>query len=293
MFLQNSNVRFLTIFYLFVFLFIPICIASAKETIFIQAIKYGKNFTFSSAYKDESNQQLPYYVYQKQFNGNEFDVQFSNLNYINVDVEFSTSWNISPDLLISKQIVKEKGRTQANVIINPYRLNGQQLQLLQSFDIDIIAIENNSNLRPSSTLQSYVNNSVLANGDWYKFGVTKAGIYKLDFNFFKQLGINTGNIHPNNIRIFGQFGGMLPELAGTNRTDDLKEYPIKVITQNPNQFQQGDFVLVYCKGPDLWNYDGSKQQFKLIKNLYSTTQNLFITTNNGSGLRIGSISGNT
>lgn len=293
MFLQNYKIRFLTIFYLFVFAFFPMSIAFAKETVVIHAIKYGKNLSFSSAYKDELNQQLPYYVYQKQFNGNEFDVQVSNLNYINVDIEYSDSWNISTELLISKQLVKEKGKNKANIIINPYRLNGQQLQLLQSFDINIIATDDNSNLRPSSTLQSYVSNSVLANGDWYKFGVSKAGIYKLDFNFFKQLGMNTGNIHPNNIRIFGQFGGMLPELAGADRVDDLKEYPIKVITQNPNQFQQGDFVLVYCKGPDLWNYDGTKQQFKFTKNLYSATQNLFITTNNGSGLRIGSISGNT
>ena len=294
MFLRNCRDIFLTIIYVFVASFIYPVLALGKESFAIIPIKYGDFITFQSAYKVTSTQLFPYYVYEAPFYGNSFDVQISNLSYTDISTrDVVLGDDLSSELLIEKKVVKEKNNSQAKVIINPFRLNGNQLQILQSFDIDIISNNNGSMFRTESTAQTYVNNSILSNGEWYKFGIQKAGVYKLDFNFLKQLGINPNNINPNNIRIFGQYGGMLPELAGADRVDDLKEYPLKVVTQNYNQFQQGDYILVYCKGPDLWSYDISKQQFKFTKHLYSETQNLFLTTNNGSGLRIGSFNENT
>ena len=45
--------------------------------------------------------------------------------------------------------------------------------------------------------------SVLSNGQWYKMGLTKEGVYKLDKNFLmKEVGINAG-FDPRTLKIYG------------------------------------------------------------------------------------------
>lgn len=267
--------------------------AFARESINVNHSIIGNNHIYlEHGFKQNASQILPFYAYQTIINEQDFEVEISNLNYTNLDVQNLDNSKISNDLIIEKSLSKEKGLKYAKVIINPFRINGNTIQILNSFDISINPLGNNQQQRIGSLL-SYASNSVLSNGNWYKFSVAKAGIYKLDYNFLKQLGISVNSINPTNIRIVAGESGMLPELAGADRVDDLKDYPIKVVTQTNNQFQQGDYILVYCKGPDLWNFDITKQQFKFTKHLYSSVQNLFISVNSGAGSRVSNINGTT
>src|SRR6187551_661095 len=70
--------------------------------------------------------------------------------------------------------------------------------------------------------RSYVSNSVLATGNWYKIAVTREGVYRLDIAFLNGLGI-TGNIPTSQIRIFGNTGSLLPEANSEKPIDDLQE----------------------------------------------------------------------
>ncbi len=131
-----------------------------------------------------------------------------------------------------------------------------------------------------------VTGSALATGTWYKIATTQTGFYKLDFNFFKSLGIDPATINPANIRVFGNGGYMLSENNAVPRISDLAENAIIVNDGGDNAFNNGDYALFYALGTTEWVKDSVNQKFKHIKNLYADTAYYFITVNNGAGLRV-------
>ncbi|MBL4904485.1 MAG: hypothetical protein JKZ00_00285, partial [Flavobacteriaceae bacterium] len=56
-----------------------------------------------------------------------------------------------------------------------------------------------------------ISNSVLSKGDWYKFSVDTTGVFRIDRALLQKMGINTSNIDPRNIRIYGNGGAMLAQ----------------------------------------------------------------------------------
>ena len=86
-----------------------------------------------------------------------------------------------------------------------------------------------------STVQAqYTEQSVLNQGEFYKFRLKETGIYILDKNFLEKLGVDLSKVNMNQIRIYGNSGGMLPERAGAERADDLLENAIEVVDKNSN-----------------------------------------------------------
>jgi hypothetical protein len=202
---------------------------------------------------------------------------------------------IQNDVIIKTEIGSERKQNMASVSILPFRVNNGNIEILTSFELSItptltpmerIANEQNIN-------RIYAPNSILNTGKWFKFGVTKTGIYKLDYNFLKNLGFSPSSILPQNIRIFGHRSGMLPELAGATREDEPLEIPIKVVTASPTQFQTNDYILAYLQGPEKWSFQSTSQTFKAQKHLYSDTKNFFISADVGMGARIPSINSST
>ena len=61
--------------------------------------------------------------------------------------------------------------------------------------------------------------SVMASGNWYKIAVDKEGIYRITYSELVNLGITD----PENVRIYGLGGAMLPETADKNSGNDLLE----------------------------------------------------------------------
>ena len=58
---------------------------------------------------------------------------------------------------------------------------------------------------------SYAQSSVLATGEWYKIATTRTGVHKIDAAFLKDAGIDITKLNPQNIRLFGNGGGILPQ----------------------------------------------------------------------------------
>lgn len=140
-------------------------------------------------------------------------------------------------------------------------------------------------LLPIGTKAQYAENSVLATGNWYKIGIPETGIYKLNFNDLQNLGINTSNLSVQNIGIYGHNGGMLPEMVGSPRIDDLKKIPIQIVS-NSSDFGINDYILFFAEGPDLIHYNTSTQEYTHSKNLYSNFKGYFITTSETEQLTI-------
>lgn len=196
---------------------------------------------------------------------------------------------IGNQLTINNFVGVERKNKVATVTILPFIVNNGQVEILTSFDLEILPTSTSSGRLLGTTDRIYASNSILSTGKWFKFGVTKTGVYKLDYAFLKNLGLAVDAISPADIRIFGHRAGMLPELAGADREDDAREIPLKVVSAAGNRFQAGDYVLAYLPGPEQWNYDASRQFFVAKKHLYSDTKNFFITADAGAGARINSV----
>lgn len=139
------------------------------------------------------------------------------------------------------------------------------------------------NLKKKST----VKNSVLSTGTWYKFSIEKSGVYKIDRSFLQNLGINTNDINPKNIKIYGNGGALLPMLNNEPRFDGLQENAIYIQGENDNSFDDNDYILFYGKGAHSWNVDtNSPNLSRHINNIYSDKAYYFLTIDDNQGKRI-------
>ena len=61
--------------------------------------------------------------------------------------------------------------------------------------------------------------SVLKEGDWYKIGIVKTGLYKISYQDLVGYGINPESIDPRDLQIYGNGGAMLEESTSRPRPD--------------------------------------------------------------------------
>ena len=76
--------------------------------------------------------------------------------------------------------------------------------------VSFIVNYNNNTNRSSIRSRREITNSVLNSGQWYKFYVDTTGVFRLSKNFLNRLGVNTNNIDPRNIKLYGNGGAMIP-----------------------------------------------------------------------------------
>ncbi len=129
--------------------------------------------------------------------------------------------------------------------------------------------------------------SVLATGKWYKIGVTKEGIYKIDKTFLTSLGIDVTTIDPKNIRLYGNGGKLIPEKNSQFRYDDLNENAITIVGESDGVFDNTDYLLFYGQSTDSWKHvAGSSIPYHHQMHYFSDTSFYFITTDLGLGKRV-------
>lgn len=189
---------------------------------------------------------------------------------------------------VTSTVVVETKKPSLNVSIFPFRRNASgQIEKLISFDI-VFEASSNSTLRnglpPAKTLAT---SSVLNSGTWYKISVSQDGIYKISYQFLKNIGLDPDVIDPHNIRIYGNGGGMLPLANSAFRYDDLQENAIYIEGEGDNVFNQSDYILFYGQSPVRWTYNPSScNKFSHSNNLYTDNNYYFITADLGTGKRI-------
>ncbi|MFQ5335006.1 MAG: hypothetical protein ACE5DN_02920, partial [Flavobacteriales bacterium] len=212
-----------------------------------------------------------------------------------VDVEFEKMLPeevelIRGDPLIGEEIVTQtvvsyyKKHAYAVVWFVPIRKNPSTGTYEKMTSYRLVIKGANYRSSPPGRTRAYAANSVLAAGDWYKIGVTNTGIFKIDYEFLQNMGMDLANIDPRNIRVYGNGGGMLPYNNSVFRYDDLAENTIYIEGESDGTFDIGDYILFYGQGPDQWQFNGS--DYTHIKNCYSDTTYYFITADLGIGKRI-------
>ncbi len=128
--------------------------------------------------------------------------------------------------------------------------------------------------------------SVLNRGTWFKLGITRSGVYKLDYNDLLEMGIDPLSIDPKMIKIYGQYKGMLPEANNTPRPDDLQEDAIKVVGEEDGSFDEDDYIVFAGQGPVIWRYIPFLGSYWHTNNIYSDTTFYFLTVGSSPGKRV-------
>ncbi len=138
------------------------------------------------------------------------------------------------------------------------------------------------------TQAQFAANSVLAEGSWYKIGITEAGIYKIDAQWLRDAGISTASLNPNHLRIYGNGAGMLPQPNASPRIDDLEENAILRVGAQDAQFDAQDYILFYAQGPHEWKLENNESILKQQQNIYADTAYYYLNISNNPGLEIAS-----
>ncbi|MBC8755686.1 type IX secretion system sortase PorU [Kordia sp. YSTF-M3] len=146
-----------------------------------------------------------------------------------------------------------RGKNAHILIVSPLINENGVVKKVLSFDVsyNFLARRPNSGFKNSEAITS----SVLASGNFYKFSVEESGIHRLSADFLNQIGLNTGNINPRKLKIYGNGGRMIPHLNELNQYYDVTENAITVVGEEDGQFNGEDYVLFYAEGPKKWNSD--------------------------------------
>ena len=138
----------------------------------------------------------------------------------------------------------------------------------------------------------------LKEGTFYKIKVDKSGVFKITAKFLRDHGINPANVNPQNFRIYGNGGLMLPEHNQDLRYDALQENAIQVVGENDGVWNEDDYVLFYAQGPNGYNVykNGNGSVNRRIEtrrdtsgnfiNIYDDFAYYFINFDKGPGKRI-------
>ena len=140
---------------------------------------------------------------------------------------------------------------------------------------------------------SQTSNSVLSNGNWYKFSVDTTGVFKIDKTLIEKMGINITNLNPKNIKIYGNGGAMLAQKNNAFRYSDLQENAVYIEGEDDGVFNANDFILFYAKGPHDWVLNPSLETASHRQNIYSDKAYYFLTISDTNGKRISDIPENT
>lgn len=177
---------------------------------------------------------------------------------------------------VSSKILLAAKQPQLDISIVPLRRNGQTTERLKSATLII-------ETRPVSLPQSFNANrsateSLLRDGAIYRFPIKADGVYKLDYNYLKTLGVSVDNIDPQTVRLLGTRGGVLPESNSIAWDDDLIELPIKIVGESDGKFNTGDYIVFYGEGPNGVKLSASSvgKSLRYEKNVYTNTNYYYI-----------------
>ena len=210
------------------------------------------------------------------------DVNILNINYSPIsfeEIQNMYGFDYLPDnieLNFFNGIEKKMNYGFYNFIPIIYDKNSGTYKKVVSYKFELITEKPTVN----PTNKSLTLNSVLESGDWYKIGVSKDGVFKLTYDFLKDLGLDVDNINPANIKVYGNGGKMLPLLNSDYRPDDLQQNAIHVAGENDGVFDKEDYVLFYGQSPNTWNLNTLSNRFNHKNNLFSDTSFYFITASN-------------
>ena len=236
----------------------------------------------------------------------------NSINIINAEFENFNNFNIAPTQTIEIKSGKIEKKYSTDNISNPkselvsiekyfefqdklyafvkispleYNPNSKILKRLKNIEFEInVNLENQKVTVQNKLIQT----SIFAEGSWWKFPISEDGLYKIDYNLLKNLGISLNSINSiYDISVFGGDGIVLPKsLITSNRTVN-QQLALKYFDINGNgKFDEVDYIIFYAKGVTGWNYFKNEKIFRHYTNPYTNNNSYFLRIQNQSTPKI-------
>ena len=232
-------------------------------------------WSFEGAVYDEKHASLPYFLKRFPLSSNgRLSVQIIEAKYEAFEkLPSEDDIVLTNDLQFKVTVEQERKNYFGKVYFIPIRKTANGLERLVHCRLAVrfVATPPSVAFRGGNTYTS-----VLNDGDIYQFAVTETGVHKLTADFLSSLGIDLGTINPQDIQLYGNGGGMLPEANEVERIDDLEENAIVIVGEEDGRFDANDYILFYAEGPDKWYFNETNQRFFMRKNIYDTKNYYFI-----------------
>jgi hypothetical protein len=198
------------------------------------------------------------------------------------DITFLSFYNIRvpSEVEFECKTVKDRSKIYESVSLFPFIRKDSKTYRISSFRLKKTIFKQSANKRIS---KSFLNNSVLSNGDWYKFSISKDGLYCFTYESLQNSGINIAGVPISQIHLFGNSFGSLPELNSMYRPDDLLQNSLSILNDSDGIFNKGDTLLFYGKGPDKLVLNGTS--FKSSTNIYSDYSYYFLCVSDQFSLK--------
>jgi hypothetical protein len=296
--------KFKSLLYLFFLMALPVLAFSQNRTLVIklnwnpiEKIKISENefqerLNFDNASYHENYPLTPYFEKKILFDGGMSSIRAELHNAVYQSLTGSELMAMENLLQIPEQIVVETNTAFArraqyvSVSFLPFRLNAETAKYEKLVSCNLVIIADEKTEKSGQETQEWADHSVLSTGDWFKIRVNADGIFQVSYDDLKDLGVNVSSLHSENIRLYGNGGGMLPEPNSEFRYDDLQENAIEIVDGGDGTFDAGDYFLFYGQSPDRWVLRPDISRFYHHRNVYSDYTYYFITVDMGPGKRI-------
>lgn len=185
-----------------------------------------------------------------------FEYEIGAVNLVEIDFpSYYSKKALSANPNIEIDFSKSRGENYLVVNYTPILIVDGVVKLVKSIEVTVL---------PTPVLDEYdraatfASSSVFASGDWYKIGIAQDGMYKLDFNFLTNLGIDVNSLNPNHLNVYGNHVPKLPTLNSAYHPDDVIKNAIDIYGGGDGSFDEGDYVLFYAKGPNVNDVSNDK-----------------------------------
>ena len=244
---------------------------SSEESFFVPSFQ-KEHFTYNS-----SNKVLTASVIINNAQGNKVRIVSQKLQAIDISkYKDINPKNIPTEINPSVRIFITKGVQSAIVDFNPIIKTAGGYSKVTNIVFEVLGGRNNQAKDTNFTIQ----NSVLAQGNWFKFKVNETGVYRLDRNFFTKLGI-PNDVDPRTIKVYGYGGDMLPLANSENLHFDLPEVAIQFQGEQDGTLNDSDYALFYGVGTKGWSAENATHL-----NLYSNDAYYYVTYGGTVGKRM-------
>lgn len=177
------------------------------------------------------------------------DYQIVGVSYKEVEIPSQyAKENLPEDPDVRVNFGKSRAQNFVQIFFHPLINSNGNVKLVEEVKIEVTSTLSETAFDRTATFAS---SSVLASGQWFKIGVNKTGVYKIDQSFLSSIGINTSGLNPNHLNIYGNHYPEMPINNNTYRPDDLLKNAIYIEGDGDNSFDANDYILFYATGPDV------------------------------------------
>jgi hypothetical protein len=259
--------------------------------------KYS-NICLNCSYTYINNTNVPYFEYVHE--GFLFEnTLIENYTFESVaTTEFSSDWttrmvNDLKDINLDIQLynVYDASQPILAVKIPVYVLVGGKIERITKVNYTLVKNSQSPSLVLANSFKSnrrsaWPTETILLQNNVYRLVVEQTGLYRLDKTYLNSMGINTDNLDPRTLKVYGTHCAILPELNAMPRPKDISENAIWVQGESDGKFDNEDFLVFYAENPNKWEWDSTNKEFKFKKHLYTKHSVYFLTFGGIQGKRM-------